>query len=231
MDNEQEKNGSQASSNDEDQENVVDLIATPRETPNQLRERLIASGFPLNYIDSSPTDYITDENNREAMRQARAFVENPKGVKGLYICGPYGTGKTWLAVLIGRICAEHGNWVLFDTFTSLTNKLLQARNFGEEYARLMTRYTKNADILFIDDIGKEKPSEWKLQTLFDIIDTREGNHLPTVFTSNYSLTDLCERITPANSDNITAGAIRSRLGGKNSPEKYVPLVLGGEDRR
>lgn len=166
------------------------------------------------------------------MEKAKEFVNNPNGKKGLYICGAYGTGKTWLAVLIGRKMAERGEWVIFGTFSELTNKLQQAfKSQNGEYARLWKRYTENAKLLIIDDIGKEKPSEWKLQTLFDIIAVREGKNLFTVFTSNYNLPELCERIAPDDSDNITAGAVRSRLGGKHSPEKYIPLVLGGEDRR
>lgn len=228
------QNGLPVSSNGEAQGNFVDFesLDVPRETPKQLRERLIASGFPLNYIDRSPAEYHIDDNNNAAMEKAKEFMNDTSGKKGLYICGAYGTGKTWLAALIGRKMAEREKWVAFGTFSEITNKLQQAFNYKNgEYARLWERYTRKAEFMVIDDIGKEKPSEWKLQTLFDIIDAREGNQLLTVFTSNYSLMELCERIAPANSDNITAGAIRSRLGVKNSPEKYVPLVLGGEDRR
>lgn len=229
----QSRIGLQVSNNSETQGNFVDSesFAPPPESPKQLRERLIASGFPEDYIDRPPAEYRVDDNNREAMEKAKEFVNEPNGAKGLYICGPYGTGKTWLAVLIGRKMAERGKWVAFGTFSQITNNLQRALKSNGEYERLWTRYTEKAELLIIDDMGKEKPSEWKLQTLFDIIDAREHKKLFTVFTSNYNLAELCERIAPSDSDNITAGAIRSRLGGKHSSEKYVPLVLGGEDRR
>lgn len=210
-------------------------LVLPAETPEELRERLIACGFPPVCLDRPPSEYLIDDDNREAVETAREFVSSPEGKKGLYICGGFGTGKTWLAVLIGRKLAERSKCVCFGTFSELTNQLLRALKREGEYGPLWNRFTKKADLLIIDDIGKEKPTEWKLQTLFDIIDTRECNGLPTVFTSNYSLADLCERITPASGkpgvpcDDVTAGAIRSRLAGKRS--RYLPITLLGADRR
>lgn len=206
-------------------------LVIPAETPEQLRQRLLANGFPPIYLDRPPSEYLVDGDNREAIETAREFVSSAEGKKGLYICGGFGTGKTWLAVLIGRKMAERGEAVCFGTFSELTNKLQQALRREGEYGLLWERFTAKARLLIIDDIGKEKPTDWKLQTLFDIIDTRERNGLLTVFTSNYSLAELCERITPAGGDDVTAGAVRSRLGGSRSQARYVPVALLGADRR
>ena len=45
-------------------------------------------------------------------------------------------------------------------------------------------------ILFIDDIGAEKLDENILEKYYEIIDTRYGNNCPTIYTSNFSLTEL-----------------------------------------
>lgn len=230
--------GSENSENSEKPEfpELPELVV-PAEAPEQLRRRLIASGFPPIYLDRPPSEYLVDDDNREAIATAREFVSSSEGKKGLYICGGFGTGKTWLAVLIGRKMAERGEYVCFGTFSELTDKLRRALQREGEYGLLWERLTKNARLLIIDDIGKEKPTEWKLQTLFDIIDTRERNGLLTVFTSNYSLAELCERITPASGkpgfpcDDVTAGAVRSRLAGSRSQARYVPITLLGADRR
>ncbi len=194
----------------------------PLETERQLHERLIASGFPVNLADLTFDNLTVDENNREKFQKAKEFAEKPSG--GLYICGEFGTGKTWLAAAVGNVAARKRKRVLFGTFSGITDKLIAAQKYGT-FSAEWELYAYKADLLIIDDIGKEKPTEWKLQTLFKLIDECGGANLPTVFTSNYGPVKLCERISPDNDDSITAGAIKDRL------QCFVPLVLGGGSRR
>lgn len=197
-------------------------IGYPPETARQLRERLIASGFPIGLADLTFDALTVDEFNREKIEKAKVFAENPSG--GLYICGEFGTGKTWLAAAIGNAAARKRKRVLFGTFSGITDKLIAAQKYGT-FSTEWELYAYKADLLIIDDIGKEKPTEWKLQTLFKLIDERGGANLPTIFTSNYTLAKLCERISPDNDDGITAGAIKDRL------QCFVPLILSGGSRR
>lgn len=217
------QNGSRALNNDDLNGFVYDAsIGFPPETERQLHERLIASGFPIGLADLTFGNLTVDENNREKIQKAKAFAENPGG--GLFICGEFGTGKTWLAAAIGNAVARQRKRVLFGSFSRITDKLIDAQKCGS-FSTERELYTYKADLLIIDDIGKEKPSEWKLQTLFKLIDERGGANLPTVFTSNYTLVKLCGRISPDNDDGITAGAIKDRL------KCFVPLILGGGSRR
>ena len=43
---------------------------------------------------------------------------------------------------------------------------------------------KTIDVLVIDDLGKEKKSDWTRQTLFDVINHRYEHQLPTIITTN-----------------------------------------------
>lgn len=194
----------------------------PAETPRQLNERLIASGFPIGLAELTFDDLTVDEFNREKLQKAKAFAEAPAG--GLYICGEFGTGKTWLAAAIGTAVARNRKRVMFGTFTEITDKLIEAQRYNS-FSAEWSLYVSKPDLLIVDDIGKEKPSEWKLQTLFRLIDERGSANLPTIFTSNYGLDRLCERISPDNDDGITAGAIKDRL------KCFAPLMLTGGSRR
>lgn len=194
----------------------------PPESERQLHERLIASGFPIGLADLTFDDLTVDENNRDKIQKAKAFAEHPNG--GLFICGEFGTGKTWLAAAIGNAAARKQKRVLFGTFSGITDKLIAAQKYGT-FSAEWELYAYKADLLIIDDIGKEKPTEWKLQTLFKLIDERGCANLPMIFTSNYGLAKLCERISPDNDDGITAGAIKDRL------KCFVPMVLSGGSRR
>jgi DNA replication protein DnaC len=43
----------------------------------------------------------------------------------------------------------------------------------------------DADLLILDDLGAEKPSEWVEETMNLIVNTRYNERRPTIFTTNY----------------------------------------------
>lgn len=51
--------------------------------------------------------------------------------------------------------------------------------------------------LFIDDVDKFKPTDFKSEALFRLIDTIWNRKLSLTVTSNYSLTELQEKLDPA----------------------------------
>lgn len=69
---------------------------------------------------------------------------------------------------------------------------------------------ENVELLIIDDLGKEKPSEWGLEKLFTIINSRYENNLPAIITTNYNQNTLIERIS-LNGEVETVKSIISRL--------------------
>lgn len=61
---------------------------------------------------------------------------------------------------------------------------------------------ETADVLVIDDIGREKPTDWVRETLFLLIDSRYNAKRPTIFTSNYHPKDLAERLSEPIADRV-----------------------------
>jgi DNA replication protein DnaC len=47
------------------------------------------------------------------------------------------------------------------------------------------RPVMDADLLVLDDLGAEKPSEWVEETMNLIVNTRYNERRPTIFTTNY----------------------------------------------
>ena len=60
----------------------------------------------------------------------------------------------------------------------------------KEYLNLYS----SVDLLIIDDLGKEKPTEWVLEKLFLIVNNRYNNYLPIIITTNYNRNQLRERL-------------------------------------
>lgn len=220
----QRQNGSRVSDYEYTVKDESDYVycEIPPETPRQLHERMIASGFPAAIADLTFDKLTVDANNSEEVQKAKEFAQDPRG--GLYICGTFGTGKTWLAAAVANEVAQQVKRVRFGTFSGIADRLIDAQKRGD-YSEKWDDYVYRPDLLIVDDIGKEKPTDWKLQTLFRLIDERISACLPTVLTSNYNLSQLCERISPNGDDGITAGAIIDRL------TRFTPLTLTGESRR
>ena len=154
---------------------------------------------------------------------------------GLYIMGPKGVGKTHLAwrVVLGYL-QGHMRPTGFGFAFSRTAKLVPVQDMLEDIratfdgrgssSDVIGSYSK-IDLLVLDDFGKEIPTEWVRSKLFQIINRRYNDCLPTIVTSQYSPERMVERLS-ARGGRDDAEAISSRL-----MEMCSLVALEGCDRR
>ena len=104
--------------------------------------------------------------------------------------------------------------VLDNLYGTLINLLAELRNSYDTDNNIsemeIIKLYENVDLLIIDDLGKEKPSEWGLEKLFTIVNSRYENNLPVIITTNYNQNSLVERLS-FNGEIETAKSIISRL--------------------
>lgn len=110
-------------------------------------------------------------------------------VRGLFIGGPTGTGKTrFLAAIAGA--AGHARF-------GLARAIIRG-TWNVETKDAEIRKLAECQLLLLDDIGREgKPSEDVLGLWHEILSARNGNYLPTAVTSNYTLEQLEQRYDEA----------------------------------
>ena len=131
---------------------------------------------------------------RLAYSTALRFAEHPAG-KWIVFEGTYGSGKTHLAAAIGNERLEHGEMVLFITAPDLLDHLRGSygrdaeMSYNETFARV-----RSADLLILDDLGVENPSEWSKEKLFQLLNHRYSERLPTVITTNTDIDRLDPRL-------------------------------------
>lgn len=136
------------------------------------------------------------------------FAEYAKRGEGLYFEGTNGTGKTHLAAAIALQLIGEGVPVVMKTSVELLADVKKTFERGGERETL--NVYKKADLLIIDDLGKEQCSEWSMTTLYAILNDRYENLMPTIITTNYNAERLISALTPR-TDGEKAASIISRL--------------------
>lgn len=126
---------------------------------------------------------------------AEGFAKEPIG--WLVYEGPYGSGKTHLAVAIANTRLElFGELVVFITAPDLLDMLRST--YGAESDASFEAYferVRQAPLLVLDDLGVENPSGWAKEKLFQLLNFRHVQRLPTVVTTNTPFDDLDPRIS------------------------------------
>lgn len=148
---------------------------------------------------------------------AEAFERAMDG-RGTYLYGLPGRGKTYAAAAAVRMAVLRGLRARLRTSKGLLDAIRAEWDGGE---RVALACAQSCDLLALDDLGVEKPTEWAVETITDLVDARVAAGLPTIVTSNYGLGELRDRW-----GGMAGMRLASRIGG--SCER---VEVTGRDRR
>lgn len=166
-----------------------------RKDPLLERERrLEEAGIPLGFRSAHPE---------------HAYDGLVSSGRALMLSGPVGSGKTLLACRVALSWVGRAK-VRFVTSAGLMAAMASTFGTGRTEDGVLAPYL-SADLVVLDDLGKEPTDERTLSRLFRLVDGRYSARRATVVTSQFTPSALAARLA-RRGDAETAEAIASRLG-------------------
>ena len=159
----------------------------------ELSDKLMNEArIPPRYARCTLDNFLLYQNEKLAtvVTRARKFADAfPAVEKGLCLIGPPGIGKTHIAVSVLRtVILEKRTRGLFYGTRDLLRIIRSTYNPTVRTAEMdILRPVMEAELLVLDDLGAEKPSEWVEETMNLIVNTRYNDRRPTIFTTNYEV--------------------------------------------
>ena len=184
------------------------------ETVDRLKQR----GF----TDPAMREWTFENDNgrNPQMKHARFYVEHFEDMKaeniGYLLWGGVGTGKSYLAACIANALMEKEIPVRMTNFALILNDLAASFEGRNEYISRLCRYP----LLILDDFGMERGTEYGLEQVYNIVDSRYRSGRPLIVTTNLSLEEL------QRPQDTPHARIYDRL-----LEMCAPILLAGETFR
>ena len=134
--------------------------------------------------------FANDNGKCPQMKHARFYVEHWDTMQeeniGYLLWGGVGTGKSYFASCIANALMEQEVAVRMTNFALILNDLTASFEGRNEYIARLCR----APLLILDDFGMERGTEYGLEQVYNVIDSRYRSRRPLIVTTNLSLQDL-----------------------------------------
>ena len=161
-----------------------------RPEDERLRNTLIPKRYRMDTLDT----FKISEKDRPTWDLISNWVETaPEQVErgqGLYICGATGSGKTHLAqAILKRVVHNNklcGMFITADKYIQMAyNEIKFGDDLPEGYEDPNTmKYLQDVlDIVVIDSLGSERPTDFTKRTIISLLETRYHEKLTTIVTS------------------------------------------------
>lgn len=134
---------------------------------------------------------VTDDNCKVfdlAKKYVSEFKEMYRKNQGILFWGEVGTGKSYTAACIANELIENMHTVIMTSFV----KILQDIQTMKVDEGVWIKRLQEAELLIIDDLGTERNTEYALEKVYNVIDSRYCSGKPLILTTNLVLKDMIQ---------------------------------------
>lgn len=171
--------------------------------------------MPSSFEKASFKEIYKDDKARvPVVKYFKEFIDlytKKEPVKGIYLNGSFGSGKTYLISALFNEMAKKKVECALVYYPELLRDL--KASFNDNYKEKFNSIMKSP-LLLLDDIGAENSSAWSRdEVLGPILQYRMDYGLPTFFTSNLTLEELEKNLSTTNNgvDSVKARRIIERI--------------------
>ena len=174
------------------------------------------------FTDLTMQEWTFAHDNGKCLQMSKAhlYVEHWEQMRennyGLLLWGKVGTGKSYFAGCIANALMEQEISVRMTNFSAILNDLTASFEGRNEYIERLCRFP----LLILDDFGMERGTEYGLEQVYNVIDSRYRSRKPLIVTTNLSLTEL------QNPQDTAHARIYDRV-----LEMCLPILFTGENFR
>ena len=171
-------------------EETPELIAAEKEAA--IKNRLNLINFPSSLKNVSFLDVYRDDVRRLTVlnRMIKFVNDYPNNLKGLYLYGDFGVGKSFMVAALAHDLSEKRG--VSSTLLHYPSFVIDVKNaISDGNVKTLVDEIKLSEVLILDDIGAEQSTAWVRDEILQVIlQYRMQEDLPTFFTSNFDFEDL-----------------------------------------
>ena len=190
---------------------------------NKYKDNISLFDMPTRLKDACISSIYTDDKSRvEIIKKMKSFSDSylsGEKVKGIYLYGSFGVGKSYLiAALFNELAKKNIKSIILHVpeLVRTIKESFEVGNYAEKFDLI-----KNIPLLLLDDIGAEYLTGWARDEILEpILQYRMDQELPVFFTSNYDLSQL-ERHFVLNDDKIKAKRLIERVKQVSEPIELI----------
>lgn len=156
-----------------------------REKMERMKQILSMNCLGDRFRDASFDNFRTMDGTELCLKAMRDYAEAFDGHTdtGYCIYGRPGNGKSHLAAACVNRVIQRGYTAVFIEAPELFRKIRATYN-GEGSEEKILHSLSVCDLLVLDDLGAEKPSDWVQEKLYTVINNRYKRNKPLIITTN-----------------------------------------------
>lgn len=182
-------------------------IKDAQEKQRQIEGRMERAGIPLRFRGKSFDNFVADtEPKKAALKKCQQFADNfadhYEGGTTVVLSGSPGTGKSHLALAIAQALMHSTSVMYLNTLDAVRMVRDTWRRDSEKSESQVLDILGGIGLLIIDEVGVQYGTEGEQVIMFDIINRRYRDMMPTILLTNLDKAGFAEYLGERSFDRL-----------------------------